>query len=125
MGLSGEELDAASPQEIRDWLVRTLKEKQPDITQSTILAELAMPHYPEVGDRIRALEKEHREAVFAMQATKAKVVDLYVDVLDSSTIMFDRSVRATELLALVVRAIVEAEEERSSTGAWLPASKSQ
>ena len=42
MGLSGEELDAASPQEIRDWLVRTLKEKQLDITQSAILVELAM-----------------------------------------------------------------------------------
>jgi hypothetical protein len=70
-------------------------------------ANKVSPHCPEIGDRIRKLEKEHREAIFAMQAAQTKVSDLYMDIIDDPNV---RSGGASELLTALVRAMVETKE---------------
>ena len=69
-------------------------------------ADKVAPYHPEVGDRIRVLDKEHREAAFAMYAAQAKVAELYVDVLGNELVE-ERTIMT--ILAKVVRAMVEAE----------------
>jgi hypothetical protein len=63
------------------------------------------PYRPEIGDRVRTLDKEQREAYFASKNAQAKVAELYADVLGDAP----ADERTLEILARVVRAMVEAE----------------
>lgn len=71
-------------------------------------ADKVAPHCHEVGDLVLKLETEHRKAIFATHAARAKVYDLYADIIEK--VVDNGSAVAAEILTTLVRTMIEAEE---------------